>query len=83
MIRALEMGVMASGIEDRVGPPDIVVTESPPVLVTGDMVLTPEEVQRRNPSRATLNRIEILVVCDPFECRDVCGEGCVSFFCEG
>ncbi|MDR6506052.1 hypothetical protein [Arthrobacter oryzae] len=44
--RALEMSVMASGVEHRVGAPDIVVAEFPPVLVASYMVLTPEKVQR-------------------------------------
>lgn len=40
------MSIVASGVEHRVGAPDIVVAEFPPVLVTSDMVLTPEKVQR-------------------------------------
>ena len=38
---------MASGVEHRVGAPDIVVAEFPPVFVASYVVLTPEKVQRR------------------------------------
>ncbi len=41
------MGIMASGVEHRVGAPDIVVAQFPSILVASDMVLTPEKVQRR------------------------------------
>jgi len=37
---------MASSVKHRVGAPDIVVAEFPPILVASYMVLTPEKVQR-------------------------------------
>jgi hypothetical protein len=40
------MSVVASGVEHRVGAPDIVVAEFPPVLVASYMVLAPKKVQR-------------------------------------
>ncbi len=40
------MGVMASGVEYRVGAPDIVAAQFPPILVASHVVLTPEKVQR-------------------------------------
>ncbi len=44
------MGVVAGGIKDRVRPPGVVVSEFPPVLVSGDMVLPTAEVHVELPS---------------------------------
>ena len=62
---------MASRVEHRVGAPDIVAAQFPPILVASHVVLTPAQVQRGRLEGSTVCDLgldrERVLLCNPFE----------------
>ena len=62
---------MASGIEHRIGAPDIVVAKFPAVLISSYMILTPEKMQRRRFEGSRVSDLrfdrERILYCYPFK----------------